>query len=183
MGRPEKRANIWTRLSGVKRGEALRIKGFGRIHNQLRDHERTMPLSFALTDKVDPADVKLLSDGLTVHAAEAGFPTAWKEFGILARTDAGEIRAGICGNSGQGAIYIRLLWVHPDERRTGLGKKLLAMAEAEGLKRGCHTAYLDTFSFQGPDYYPKFGYREFGRLTGLGDNRDLTRIWFMKPIA
>jgi hypothetical protein len=23
---------------------------------------------------------------------------------------------------------------------------------------------LDTFSFQGPEFYPKFGYREFGRL-------------------
>jgi GNAT superfamily N-acetyltransferase len=142
-----------------------------------------MTLTYTHTDHIAPEVVKLLSDGLTVHAAEMGFPTQWKEYAILARNAAGEVVAGVCGNSGQGAIFIRLLWVHSDHRKQGLGKSLLAMAEAEGLKRGCHTAFLDTFAFQGPDYYPKFGYKQFGQLDGLGPNRDLTRTWFAKRIA
>ncbi len=142
-----------------------------------------MTLKLAQADKIEPADLKALSDGLTAHMAGKGFPTEWKEFAFFARDDQGTIRAGISGNSGQGGIFIRLLWVHEDERGKGLGQKLLAMAEAEGLQRGCHTAYLDTFSAQAPEFYPKFGYVQFGHVDGLGPNRDLSRHWFVKRIA
>ena len=141
-----------------------------------------MTLVIAQADKIEPNDVKTLSDGLSAHMAGLGHPTEWKDFAFFARDAHGAIRAGIAGNSGQGSLYVRLLWVHDDERGKGLGRKLLAMAEAEGVKRGCHTAYLDTFSFQAPAFYPKFGYSEFGSVDGLGMNRTVMRHWFVKRI-
>lgn len=141
-----------------------------------------MTLTFTRADQIAPEIAKLLSQGLTVHAADVGYPTEWQEYSILARDEHGEIIAGVCGNSGQGAINIRLLWVDSKHRKQGLGKKLLRMAEELGLQRGCHTAFLDTFSFQGPAYYPKFGYVKFGELDGLGPKRDLTRTWFAKRL-
>ena len=56
------------------------------------------------------------------------------------------------------------------------------MAETEGLKRGCHTAYLDTFSFQAPKFYTKFGYTELGCIDDVGIQRDVTCLWFVKRI-
>ncbi|MDX2144165.1 MAG: GNAT family N-acetyltransferase [Rhodospirillaceae bacterium] len=142
-----------------------------------------MPLSFALLDKPDLADVKVLGEGLNAHAALAGHPSEWVELAIFGRDEQGRIRAGLAGNTGQGLLYVRLLWVHDGLRQLGLGRKLLAMAEAEAVRRGCHTAGIDTFSFQAPQYYPKLGYREFGRIERLGARRDLTRYWFVKAIS
>ena len=142
-----------------------------------------MTLTFTLTDKLEPSDIKLLGEGLTAHSAEMGFPAEWKDFAIFARDASGAVRGGIAGNSGQNMLYIRLLWVHATERGKGLGRRLMEMAEAEGVRRGCHVAGVDTFTYQAPQFYPKLGYREFGRVDGLGEKRDLTRFWFMKRIG
>ena len=42
------------------------------------------------------------------------------------------------------------------------------------------SAWLDTFSFQGPEFYPKFGYREFGRLDYPPDHQ---RIFLQKRLT
>jgi ribosomal protein S18 acetylase RimI-like enzyme len=47
-------------------------------------------------------------------------------------------------------------------RRRGVGRELMAQAEARAVERGCHAAWLDTFSFQARSFYEKLGYGEFG---------------------
>ena len=42
----------------------------------------------------------------------------------------------------------------------------MRMAEDEGIRRGCHTAWLDTFNFQARGFYERFGYTIFGTLEG-----------------
>jgi GNAT superfamily N-acetyltransferase len=85
-------------------------------------------------------------------------------FGLFVRDRANEIRAGLIANLYSGWLFINLLWVHADLRRGGIGSGLVAEAEQRAIAFGCHSAYVDTFSFQGPDFYPKFGYRVFGTL-------------------
>ncbi len=38
-------------------------------------------------------------------------------------------------------------------------------AEDETRERGAKNVYLDTFSFQAPNFYQKYGYQVFGVLT------------------
>lgn len=45
---------------------------------------------------------------------------------------------------------------------------------------GCHSASVDTFSFQGPQFYPRFGYVVFGTLDYPPGH---TRIFFKKRLA
>jgi hypothetical protein len=40
-------------------------------------------------------------------------------------------------------------------------------AEVHARERGCHSAWLDTFSFQARGFYEKLGYDEFGTTTGI----------------
>ena len=37
-------------------------------------------------------------------------------------------------------------------------------AEAEAVRRGCASAYLDTFDFQARPFYERLGYQLFGQL-------------------
>jgi len=61
-------------------------------------------------------------------------------------------------------LFVELMWVRDDLRGQGYGEKLLAMAEEEGRRRGAEFSYLDTFSFQAPEFYRKNGYEVFGKL-------------------
>lgn len=75
-----------------------------------------------------------------------------------------EIVGGIIGATYWGWFYIDLLWVREDFRGRGFGHRLLTIAENEARKRGANNAYLDTFSFQAPDFYRQHGYQVFGEL-------------------
>jgi GNAT superfamily N-acetyltransferase len=142
-----------------------------------------MALTYVTRDKHDPADIKLLSEGLNQHAASLGVPAQMQDLNIFAYNAANEAMAGITAQIGWAFCYVKLLWVHDSLRRQGIGRRLMEMAEAEALKRGCHTMAVDTYNYQGPAFYPKLGFTEFGRVDGLGHDRTLTRHWYMKRIA
>ena len=75
-----------------------------------------------------------------------------------------EIVGGVIGSTYWDWLYIDLLWLKEELRGHGHGHRLLTCAEDEARKRGAKNAYLDTFSFQAPDFYKQHGYRVFGEL-------------------
>src|SRR5947209_498218 len=76
-------------------------------------------------------------------------------------------------------LFVALPWVHADLRRTAIGSRLMAEAERHARDFGCHSGSVDTFTFQGPDFYPKLGYREYARLDYPPDHH---RIFFRKNL-
>ena len=79
----------------------------------------------------------------------------------------GSIIGGILGGTYWGWLYVDILWVREDRRRAGLGSKLLAKAEEEAIRRGCHHAHLDTMSWQAPAFYRKHGYEVIAVLPDI----------------
>lgn len=75
-----------------------------------------------------------------------------------------EIVGGVIGATYWDWLYVNLMWVKEELRGRGYGGHLLTLAEDEARKRGAKHSYLDTFSFQAPDFYKKHGYRVFGEL-------------------
>jgi GNAT superfamily N-acetyltransferase len=84
---------------------------------------------------------------------------------LLLRDANGTVRGGLLGESGWGWLHIHILWVAEAERRRGYGGELLARAEAEARRRGCHGVHLDTHEYQAPDFYRRRGYEVFGVLN------------------
>jgi len=87
----------------------------------------------------------------------------WRPLGVFIR-DAETIAAGLSGETYGGWLFIKYVWVRDDLRGRGIGRELITQAEARALERNCHSAWLDTFSFQARGFYEKLGYEEFGTL-------------------
>ncbi len=66
-----------------------------------------------------------------------------------------------------GWLYVDLLWVEESLRGCGHGRSLMIRAESEARERGAKHSYLDTFSFQAPEFYKELGYQVFGALEAF----------------
>jgi GNAT superfamily N-acetyltransferase len=85
-------------------------------------------------------------------------------FAVFLRRDDGEILGGILAKEGRGWLHIITLWIDVSMRGKEYGSHLVETAEKVALERGCHNAYLDTFSFQAKPFYERCGYAVFGVL-------------------
>ena len=126
-------------------------------------------MTHRVTLETEPAhaDVRILLEGLYAYNVEQTGRDDGQWLAVFMRDEKGQILAGLQGWTWGGWLKVSFLWVGPQERRQGLGRKLLLMAEAEAEKRGCSKATLNTFSFQAPDFYRKFGYRIVATVEGL----------------
>jgi GNAT superfamily N-acetyltransferase len=95
-------------------------------------------------------------------------------------TAEGEIVGGIFCAIHWDWLYIDLLWLPEALRGQGYGHRLLEAAEDEARRRGARNAYLDTFSFQAPDFYRRHGYRVFGELQDFPPGH--TRYYLTKQL-
>jgi GNAT superfamily N-acetyltransferase len=128
---------------------------------------------YRLSVEDDPrdADIEILPHRLEAFN-ERQWPghQQWRPFGVFVR-EGGEIIAGLAGETYCGWLFVRYLWVSDALRGRGIGRALMSQAEARARDRGCHSAWLDTFSFQAPGFYQRLGYEEFGRLDYPPDHQ------------
>lgn len=123
--------------------------------------------TITLADSPDPADVQVVRDGLDVYNATQGAPVDWVPLALFIRDAQGTVVGGLTGGTYWGWLYVARLWIAEHLRGQDYGSRLLAEAEQEALRRGCHHAYLDTQDFQAPPFYQKHGYTVFGVLENM----------------
>lgn len=137
-------------------------------------------LTLSVEDRPDRAEAESLGDGLEAFN-EQRWPghQPWEELGVFLR-DGNRVVAGLFGETYAGWLFIRYFWIAEHLRRSGLGAGIIAAAEQRARERGCHSAYVDTFSFQAPGFYAKQGYVEFARLPYPPRGE---RIWLHKRLT
>src|SRR6187455_321901 len=80
----------------------------------------------------------------------------WAEYSdiaLIARSDDGAVIGAALGETGRGWLHVSVVWVEERERGQRLGTQLVNAMEVEAIRRGCHGAYLDTFSYQARPFY------------------------------
>lgn len=107
---------------------------------------------------------EVIGGGITAYNTQKAGDDHGKNLCFMLEDSDGEILGGVIGMTYWNWLYISLMWLPEDLRGQGYGQKLLALAEEEGRHCGAQYSYLDTFSFQAPEFYKKFGYQEFGEL-------------------
>lgn len=135
----------------------------------------------AVTENPEAADLDRLSQHLgDFNAADVG-PANRRALAVFVRNSGTQMVAGLSGYTAWGWLYVQWLWVSEEQRGLGLAARMLAAAEAEALTRGCHGAYIDTFSPTALKVYQRCGYGVFGQLRDFPLGR--TRSFLSKALA
>ena len=121
-----------------------------------------------LTDAPDDNALRTISRQITeFNQAASERPNDFRPLAVLlSDPETGETLGGLWGWTSFAFLHIDLLIVPQSLRGSGLGRTMMLQAEAEAIERGCHGAWLDTFSFQARGFYERLGYTVFGSIEG-----------------
>ena len=111
-----------------------------------------------------PADIDLLRSRVIEFNRSHVPETSGTTLLLTVDGDAGQMTAGLYAQIYYSWMFVELLWVAEEARSHGYGSRLLVQAEEQARRHGCHFVWLDTFSFQAPEFYKKHGYEVFGEL-------------------
>jgi GNAT superfamily N-acetyltransferase len=115
-------------------------------------------------DKPEESAWGIIGRGVGNYNKQQAGDNQFQRLCYVLRTPDEEIVGGVLGEIYWGWFYLDLIWVKDELRGRGYGHQLLTRAEDEARQRGAKNVYLDTFSFQAPDFYIQHGYQVFGEL-------------------
>ena len=79
---------------------------------------------------------------------------------LYVEDDSGELLAGLVAEIFGNWLEIEYLFVKEELRGQGIGSQLLQQVESEAKKRNCRYVFVNTYQFQAPAFYQKYGYQE-----------------------
>ena len=130
-----------------------------------------------LTQNPSSNDLEFLTQGINKAVVNQG--SAYP-FAIFIRNEEKKILAGCNGSIIFGSIYTDQLWVDPNLRNQGIGKRLMEAVHEYGKKQKCAMATVTTMSFQAPNFYKNLGYKvDFSRE---GYNKGSSCIFMSKKL-
>jgi ribosomal protein S18 acetylase RimI-like enzyme len=132
-----------------------------------------------IQDPPSPESRQALVDGLLTHFAEGFGDPRFRTVGLFLRGASGELVGGLTGRIRWGWLYVETLWVAPDQRRSGLGSRLLREAETYARAHGGVAAHLECAADALP-FYERHGYELIGVMEGFpveGERQHFVRKW------
>lgn len=124
-------------------------------------------VSIGVHEAVPEAARDLIAAGLDAFNDAAAPLHEVRSLACLAEDADGALVGGAIGRTWGECVELQQLWVDAAQRRRGIGRQLVRGFENEARRRGCRTAYLETFSFQAPAFYRSLGYRAGQALAGF----------------
>lgn len=136
-------------------------------------------LQLTVTETPDEDELALIGQNLASFNESSVGPSGRRAIMVMSKLGP-RLVAGLSGYTAWGWLYVQWLWVDEAHRGQRLAARLLAVAEAEARLRGCHGAYIDTFSPQALHVYEAAGYAVFGALPDFPVGR--TRSFLSKTL-
>jgi len=116
-------------------------------------------------EKPEEAAWGIIGQGLQKFNVQIAGEEQFQRLCFAVRNSKQEIVGGALGELYWEWFHLDLMWLKEDLRGRGLGHRLLQAIEDEARRRGAKNVFLDTFSFQAPEFYQRHGYRVFGELA------------------
>lgn len=94
----------------------------------------------------------------------------------------GTVIGGLIAETQFAWLKVSVMAVAEENRRRGIGRRLLELAERDAILRGCQHAYLETMDYQAPDFYRKLDYQLVAKLQNW-DSHGHSKYVFTKNLA
>ena len=78
-------------------------------------------------------------------------------------------------------LYVSTVFVDQEYRRKGIGARLIHEMEKRAISMGVNTVRLDTFDWQGKEFYEALGYQCVGHYDNTEDG--YSEYFFLKRIS
>lgn len=101
---------------------------------------------------------------------------------VIARDGNGRVIGGLTAETQFAWLRVSIMAVVAADRNQGTGRRLMAAAEEEAIRRGCRYAYVDTMDYQAPGFYQKLGYAVVGRLEDW-DSHGHAKYFLVKQLV
>jgi ribosomal protein S18 acetylase RimI-like enzyme len=130
----------------------------------------------------------LESDVLSIYSGlvafnEPQFPGLKENnMGFFVRDQNETVIGGIVAKHLYTSFHINYLWLHASIRSLGIGRELIQRVEHEARALGVVNIYLDTYTFQAPGFYKKYGFKEVGRYVDY-PKQGIDKIFFQKTLS
>lgn len=123
---------------------------------------------------------KVIEHNLSKLLDEVKHPV--KNISFILRDEEDKILGGITETIFWYSLHIDFLWVDESLRGQGYGKQLLDNIEGIARENRCKLIQLNTFSFQAPNFYQKYGYEVVGVIEEH-PNKDNQQYYLSKKLA
>ena len=114
------------------------------------------PRFACMASAVDPAQA--VDEGLGHYNAQAAPLHEVQPMVLVEHDQDGRVIAGATGRMWVDCAELQQLWVDEAQRSRGLGRRILQAFERQAAASGARQVFLETFSFQAPEFYARCGY-------------------------
>jgi GNAT superfamily N-acetyltransferase len=118
-------------------------------------------------ENASPDEAAAINNGLKEYNDQFSEDDNHLLLAVLLRDAQGKLVGGLLGGTFWRWLHIDTLWIRSDARSLGYGRKLMATAEQEAIRRGCRHSQVETHDFQALDFYLKNGYSLFAQLDDM----------------
>lgn len=132
--------------------------------NRMEKNHMNEEYQIAFVEKPEESAWGIIGQGVSTYNEQQAGDQKFQRLCFVLHAPDHEIVGGALGEIYWDWFHLDLLWVKEELRGLGYGHRLLIAAEDEARQRGAKNVFLDTFSFQAPDFYKGHGYQVFGEL-------------------
>ncbi|MCS5711927.1 GNAT family N-acetyltransferase [Candidatus Berkiella aquae] len=135
-------------------------------------------ITYILDSNPTTEDDKILRDGIVNFNREVVKEKA-THFSIFAK-DSNNIIGGALVWEHSDALYLDVLWCDENNRKHGIGSKIIQMIQSYARNKNLPKIFVDTFDFQSEAFYLKHGFYRIGVIPQYLLEHD--RIYLRKDI-
>jgi ribosomal protein S18 acetylase RimI-like enzyme len=119
-----------------------------------------------IEDEPKDEDIRILEEQIHAFNEAATGIRDGKLLALFLRDSGGKVTGGLFGWTWGTTCHVRYLFVPPELRHRGTGRRLMHRVEEEAIRRGCRQVVLETHDFQAPEFYRRLGFEVVGRIDG-----------------